>query len=388
MIRFISHICTPILLLLLWSNASFAADASGTSGADFLEIGVGSRALGMGEAFTAVPNDIASIYYNPAGLGSLKYPMLSFMHQELALDSRFENVSLAFPLLDGFLGVSNSVFWVPPFEKVDINGNSAGNVIFMNGVFTAGYGYDFGFLYLGANMKYIYQKIDTLMLHSYAADFGVLKSFSMYSPFDSPLNNFHVGVSLLNFGTKVKEDPLPKILRFGFSYELTRWFTLNFDAIQSFVDYHEISQFGDNFRMSTGFELAYLDILYLRGGLRFNDSGTYSIGAGFNHAIKNVSLVLDTSYSDNAVFGPNYSITLSFRLTPTVVTYDDKINAEKHYREGIQLFVMNDMDGALREFLLTKQYDPYYKSIDKKIQDVKEIQELMKENEEDNRSYR
>ncbi|HOM87997.1 MAG TPA: hypothetical protein PLU42_08165, partial [Spirochaetota bacterium] len=61
-----------LLLLILFIiinaiNTIFAAGSGGTSGADFLEIGVGSRPLGMGEAFTAEVNDINAIYYNPAG---------------------------------------------------------------------------------------------------------------------------------------------------------------------------------------------------------------------------------------------------------------------------------------------------------------------------------
>jgi hypothetical protein len=34
--------------------------------------GVGARPLGMGQAFTAVSDDVTSIYWNPAGLGFLK----------------------------------------------------------------------------------------------------------------------------------------------------------------------------------------------------------------------------------------------------------------------------------------------------------------------------
>ena len=67
-----------ILILLMVTADISAAESIGTSGADFLEIGVGSRALSMGEAFTAETNDINSIYFNPAGIATLKYPILSF----------------------------------------------------------------------------------------------------------------------------------------------------------------------------------------------------------------------------------------------------------------------------------------------------------------------
>lgn len=49
---------------------------------EFMAIGVGGRALGMGGAFTAVANDITSGYYNPAGLANLNYPQISLMHAE------------------------------------------------------------------------------------------------------------------------------------------------------------------------------------------------------------------------------------------------------------------------------------------------------------------
>ena len=44
--------------------------AAQSSAAQFLNLGFGARALGMGEAYTAVSDDISSVYYNPAGLAS------------------------------------------------------------------------------------------------------------------------------------------------------------------------------------------------------------------------------------------------------------------------------------------------------------------------------
>ncbi|NMB65229.1 MAG: hypothetical protein GYA16_10230, partial [Spirochaetes bacterium] len=55
-----------LLLFIFTSQYTYAAGSGGTSGADFLEIGVGSRPLGMGEAFTAEVGDVNAIYYNPA----------------------------------------------------------------------------------------------------------------------------------------------------------------------------------------------------------------------------------------------------------------------------------------------------------------------------------
>jgi hypothetical protein len=374
-------------VILFSGTERLCAEGSiGTSGADFLELGVGSRPLAMGEAFAAEINDLNSIYYNPAGLGSLRHPVFQVFHNELILDSRFENLSIAYPLYGGWIGVSNSLFWVPVFDKIDINGEKTGEVRFYNGNFSTGYGYDFGPFYAGGNLKYIYQKIDTLFVSSLAVDMGVLKGMYLYSPFDSPIRNFHVGFSVLNMGTKAKDDPLPRMIRFGTSYKPTKWMGINLDMTENFINSSDLYDFTylfeESFRVNTGIEFNYLELLYLRGGWRFNDAGTYSLGFGFNYAVKNTAFSIDTSYSDNGIFGPVYSLSITIKLIPKVITVGDKLRAEIHYKKGIKHFVADDLDSAIDEFNTVKDYNPYHKNIDRKIEDLQEIKKLKQKNKE------
>ncbi len=382
-----------LILLICWGlsttalrGVASAAGSAGTSGADFLEIGVGSRPLGMGEAFTAGTDDINSIYYNPAGLGTIRYPVLSIMHQELILDSRFENISAAFPLFYGFMGVSNSVFWVPPFDKIDVDGNKTGTVNFYNACFTLAYGQSLGFMEVGGSVKYIHQKIDTLTLHSAAVDFGVMKRLYMYSPFDAPIRNFVLGMSLQNIGTKAKDDELPRLMRMGASYYPTRWLGLNLDLMQYFIDTSDLYDFTYGFeeslRANLGMELSYFNIIALRAGYRFNDSGTYSLGMGFNYAVKDVGFSIDASYSDTGIFGPVYSFSISFKLIPKVITVEDQLKAEAHYQKAIKFYIANDIDSALDEFRSCRDYNPYHKNVKKKIKDLEYLKELKRQNEE------
>lgn len=375
-----------VVIVLFCTVGLFAEGSIGTSGATFLELGVGSKPLAMGEAFTAEINDINTIYYNPAGLASIKYPVLSIFHNELILDSRFENVTVAFPLYGGWFGLSNSLFWVPAFDKIDIEGETTGKVQFYNGVFSPAFAYDFGSFYLGGSVKYIYQRIDTLFVNSFAVDAGILKGMYLYSPFDSPIRNFHMGLSILNVGTKVKDDPLPRMIRAGVSYKPTKWFGINLDMTENFINSSDLYDFTylfeESFRVNTGFELNYMEIIFLRAGWRFNDAGKYSMGFGFNYAIGNTAFSIDTSYSDNGIFGPVYSLNLKFKLIPRVVTVDDKVKAEIHYKKGIKHFVADDLDSAIDEFNTVKDYDPYHKNIDKKIQDLIEIKKLRQKNKE------
>jgi hypothetical protein len=132
--------------------------------------------------------------------------------------------------------------------------------------------------------------------------------------------------------------------------------------------------------MHLGLELSYLDLLYIRGGWRFNDVGTYTVGLGFNYVVKNVSFTIDASFADAGNFTPTYSFNVSFKLIPKVVTIQDRRIAEEHYKKGIKSYVGDDIDGALKEFKTTKDYNPYRRNIDKKIEDLEEILELKNQN--------
>lgn len=54
------------------SSSSGEFNKVGAAGAQFLKIGVGARATGMGGAFTAIANDITAMYWNVAGIADIK----------------------------------------------------------------------------------------------------------------------------------------------------------------------------------------------------------------------------------------------------------------------------------------------------------------------------
>jgi len=54
---------------------------------EFLSAGVGSRALGMGGAFTAVANDVTAGYWNPAGLVDSPGLQFQLMHAKQFMSS-------------------------------------------------------------------------------------------------------------------------------------------------------------------------------------------------------------------------------------------------------------------------------------------------------------
>jgi hypothetical protein len=78
---------------------SFAQDAPKYSN-EFLAVGVGARALGMGNAFTASANDVTSGYWNPAGLLGVKGDLqVGAMHSEyFAGIAKYDYAGIAKPI--------------------------------------------------------------------------------------------------------------------------------------------------------------------------------------------------------------------------------------------------------------------------------------------------
>lgn len=76
-----SRIVAAVSLAVV-AAATAPAHAGDKYAAEFLKIGVGARALGMGEAFVAVADDGTAGYWNPAGLVYVKQREVSALHAE------------------------------------------------------------------------------------------------------------------------------------------------------------------------------------------------------------------------------------------------------------------------------------------------------------------
>lgn len=70
------------MFFLFMSTVSFSQTVISKYAGEFLTIGVGGRALGMGGAQVATVNDVTSGYWNPAGLAFMDYPQIALMHEE------------------------------------------------------------------------------------------------------------------------------------------------------------------------------------------------------------------------------------------------------------------------------------------------------------------
>lgn len=69
-------------MIVIVTSASVAGTGVAKYAGEFLSLGVGGRALGMGGAFVALANDVTAGYWNPAGLSRINYPQVALMHDE------------------------------------------------------------------------------------------------------------------------------------------------------------------------------------------------------------------------------------------------------------------------------------------------------------------
>ena len=121
------------LLLIVLLQPSFAQFRKYSN--EFLNIGAGARALGMGSAQVATVSDGTAGYWNPAGLVHIKdYPQVNLMHAEyFAGIGKYDYGSLVLPLKDKkrVLGLSllrfavddipNTIFLVEPDGTINFS---------------------------------------------------------------------------------------------------------------------------------------------------------------------------------------------------------------------------------------------------------------------------
>lgn len=125
----IRSIQSVLLIMLLPAAVAFSASTAKYAG-EFMAIGVGGRALGLGGAYAALAGDVTAGYWNPAGLSRLSYPQITLMHDErfaglVNYDYGAAAVPFGKDVTFGFSVIRLGVDNIPNTQNagVDVNGN-------------------------------------------------------------------------------------------------------------------------------------------------------------------------------------------------------------------------------------------------------------------------
>jgi hypothetical protein len=180
---------------------------------------VGARAAGMGGAFLAVPGDVNSLFYNPAGISAIDKKSAAFSYHDDILDINSGFIGYVHPGVGvGNIGISVLYRDYGSIERTDISGTELGT--FSSNYFSLAGSYGFAplkNLSVGGSIKYVQGMIDNYSTGAVAIDAGLMYSIPSQQLILAA-GFFNVGATMSAFVDQ--KDPLPMQLRIGLSKRL------------------------------------------------------------------------------------------------------------------------------------------------------------------------
>jgi len=171
----------PLAAALCLAAGLAAAAGPGTTAANFLKIPVGARETALGGALTAAAAGPAALFYNPAGLGSLTAPEVSYSYNNYFSGLSQQWLAAAYPLRYGALGLGLNYFNVKAFPAYDGDGAGIGSVSAYDAAAYLGYGMGLRTglsalpeVRIGAAVKYLRGRLDSASSSGYGADAGLV----------------------------------------------------------------------------------------------------------------------------------------------------------------------------------------------------------------------
>lgn len=354
MIKFLHRCLWAALFMLSWSAAN-AQVATPKYSNEFLNIGVGGRALGMGNVQAGIASDATAGYWNPAGLLRLEHKYnVTLMHSELfAGIAKNDYASFAMPL-DSSSALAISLIRVGVDDIADTRRlqNEYGYIQYDSIRFfsVADYALLLSYarrsnliegLQLGANVKIIYRNVgDFADAYGFGIDAGAqlqrgswqfgLMAKDITTTFTAWTHNVEaLEEAYLQTGNDLPESTaeltLPRlVLGVGKSFQFTDKLSailatdidLTFDGRRNVLFESEFLSVDPH----VGIELAYANAVFVRGGLNnyqqttnFDGSTTKRMQPNFGLGIKTDGLTLDLAMSrisnneSNTIGGSNTS---------------------------------------------------------------------------------
>ncbi len=222
---------TTILLLLMTLFIALPVSAGpGTTAAPILNLGGGTRAAALGDAFSAINNDVTTALWNPSGLGIMEKKQVAISYVDRGDIFEIDNdddvgdglyyafFAGALPLGDaGTLGtmlqlegqgITSETFDSPtPIREINLGTNWVWTVSYADKLAEGLLG--------GISGKVVSVKLGPESGRAYAIDLGLQYNLP------STLVPIQVGAAVQNWGTRIhfidenQSDPLPRVFRFG-----------------------------------------------------------------------------------------------------------------------------------------------------------------------------
>ena len=311
------------------ANAQFelGSQRAGTSSGSFLKIGVGARAVGMGEAFVAVANDPSAITWNPAGLASILRKEVQFSHVQWPADINYDLLVCVLPSrrLGGSLAFQVGMLGTQMDQTDEYHPFGTGTTFsYSDFVVGAAYGRRWtDKLLIGAGLKYVREDLGSQVGGPVTSATLVDLGSIYYLGYGS----VRIATSLSNFGPEMipggsYSSPYTSETRSydGFDPPIQFRYGLAFEAfenpLQRLTVSTEILQPADNAqRVKTGLEWVWQRRYALRTGYNFNaDVMRFSAGLGISMPMRLAQGSFDYTFTDGGPLGSVNRMSLGLRF--------------------------------------------------------------------------
>jgi len=338
------HLYRLIIFSVLAAHFSLPAcfaKGRGTTGANFLKIGVGARPLGMGGAFVAVADDANTIWWNPAGVASIRRKELTLMHSEMGEDIRYQFLAYNQPVRKLRGGLAGSISYL---SVTDIQGYDPGGMPTRKlSAYDLGIGLCYGLRILpsvsgGINFKFIAEKLAHKKASTCAFDIGGL--------WKTPLSGLQFGFSIQNFGGGLKfieeRSSLPLNGKLGCAYEFKFFGTQSILALDVNIpiDY--------NVFVNGGVECKIYNLIALRAGFKSKDDLSSGLRLGIGIGGKN--LVIDYSWLPRGDFEDTHRMSATLRFGREYEESMIEKDIKEHFEKGKKYFYNGSILNAYKEF--------------------------------------
>jgi len=372
--------------ILLVSPVLTAGDAGHET--PFVSLGVGARSLGMGGGFTSLADDATSIHYNPAGLASLEYQEVSFMHSLLFEGSHYNFASWVYPITEK-QGIGGAVMRIGTddiIRRVDFA--DRGRFDFSYTQIVLAYGRNFSERAAsGVALKILHQSLENRSDFGLSMDLGMSIRLRRGVAFGATLREF-----LQHELTLIEEsETIPRALVAGLSW---RDIALS-DRIRLTLALDAEKHKERDIKVRAGAEAVFADALSLRGGY---DRENLALGVGFkqrrmsiDYAYKLVDYV-DGIHHISVSFLLGKSTTERVRLRELAKLPPEPTEEEKRFSALMatanQYFRRFQLDSARAYFEQALQMQPDNEEIIGTLAAIEESRRVQAEQEEALRTAR
>jgi len=273
-----------------------------------LRLPVGPRAIGIGEAYVGVSDDVFGINWNPAGLAFTRQIEIQAQTSFWLAQTNYEAIGYLQPLPTGAIGASFQYLHMGELSRIN-DSELEGKFKVYDGMGSLAYGISpddilgFGVAIKGFQTRLADEKGD-----GFAFDIGFLWK---------PTDIFSFGIVGQNIGSKMKyidmEEDLPQSLKLGFAWNLE----LPGEAGRLCVLVDGTQVRDNEYIVGGGIEHWGLETLAIRLGYKYDTvddklGGLKGLRAGFG--VRTRGILVDYAYAPYGDLGVTHHVSVGYRF--------------------------------------------------------------------------